>query len=188
MMRAKHWLFGLAVTVAGSMVAMGGCGGESSTATPSSDASADQTADRGSDAVVDAAPDVAACVSDADLNNLNLPDASINDAGASTSSCVACLKQHCQSEVNACNAICECRAVVVDFLDCVAKGGAIVTCFLQSSGNLPQEVAGVGQALGVCLYTSCQKACGAPSFDAGLPDAKPADGAAADSSSDATTD
>lgn len=173
-MPGRSWWLGAVAVIAAGLVSTGGCSSETSPA-PAGDASADTSPDVG-DASVDAPPDVAACVSDADLGTLTIPDAAINDAGASTSSCLACLRSLCPTEIAACNGVCECRAVVVDLLDCVAKGGQLIGCFVQSSQGLPSSVTAIAQSLGLCAFSSCPKQCGAPaSGDAG-PDGRPTDG------------
>ena len=107
----------------------------------------------------------------ASLNDLSLPDASLGDSGASTATCVACMKSSCASDITSCNSDCVCKEGVDDALNCVAAAGTLsLACLggLQSNANATN--------LGTCIYLACKNECGLGGFGDG--------GGAADSGDD----
>jgi hypothetical protein len=199
-MRAKHWFLGIAAACVVAGLIAGGCGGSSSENAPE-DAGVDVTApvdayvvpDVGVDAH-DASTGVDACMVDADLNTIDIPDAEIGDSGYTTDDCIACARAKCGALVLACNADCSCKSALIAFYDCIrAPGGSLSTC------SAPLFAAG-GNAisLGSCVAISpeCTKACGippakdggkdgaandaAPPSDAAPTDAAPSDAAPVD--------
>lgn len=184
-MRARHFVLGFATSALVAGVIGIGCGGSSSDngGTPDSgnaDAPVDHAAppvDTGTDAPKDSGP--AACLTDADLNTFPAPDAALDDAGDTAATCIACTKLKCAPELTDCNNDCDCKDSLVQFYDCVQKGGTFQSCgssFLGGNASL--------QALGLCDFSSCRKECGLSGFgqDAGkdaatdAPSDAPADG------------
>ncbi len=170
-------LFGVcACALVGAVGAMGaGCGGSTGDADASTtpvDAAADVTVQADA-APVDAAKEAASdagkpCTSDANLNTYNAPDANVPDSSLNMATCVACLRDKCKSTIDACQALCECREVVTDALDCLGSGGGLACAGgLQSASPATQNI-GVG--LLQCISKDCAAQCpltGVP----GLPDA-----------------
>jgi hypothetical protein len=150
------------------------CGGNED----NKDAGPDATADATNDVAKDVAPDVldASCANDVDLTQyLPSADASIDvDAGAvNLAQCTGCLKTSCGTDINACNADCDCRQTIIDAVTCVTQGGSPQTCFGQALLNGDQTT----QNLFSCALGSCGSIC------------IPADAGAKDSgSTDAQTD
>jgi hypothetical protein len=152
-------LFGLA--------AVGGCGGTSSATDAGTDATTTPdvtTKETGPDAIVEAG-----CSTDANISNLPLPDAALNDAGATVSGCAACLNTSCKSDIADCQDNCECREAVVGFYDCVAKGSALINCATSLLGLQGQQAQQIGQSLLLCANAFCRTECGVPSFGDGGP-------------------
>ncbi|MEO7113408.1 MAG: hypothetical protein ABI183_23415, partial [Polyangiaceae bacterium] len=105
---------------------------------------------------------------DADLNNLTLPEVALGDAGATTSTCVACMKEDCAGDITQCNKDCVCKDGVDDALNCVATaGGLSVSCLTGLQGNTNAT------NLGTCIYLACKNECGLGGFslDGGITDA-----------------
>jgi hypothetical protein len=165
-MQKRLWLGVLVVGLPTACVLGIGCGG-------SSDDSA-ANVDSGSDvqAVDTSVPDVVTVVDagrcdDADLNDLTLPEVALGDAGATTDTCVACMKEDCAGDITQCNKDCACKDGVDDALNCVAAaGGLSLSCLggLQSNTNATN--------LGECIYLACKNECGLGAFgDGGSNDA-----------------
>jgi hypothetical protein len=181
-MRASQWLLGFAT--AGAVVGMvaAGCGGSSSNNEPTdsgTDVSVDQGAapETGPEAAVEAGPmdtGSMACMVDADLTMIMVPDASIGDSGATTEGCYSCLNTTCSAQIAACNADCACKTEIINFLGCIGAGGTLITCgagLLQSDSTTQQLGAcAAGPALGGS-GPGCLKQCGVsgppPTGDAG---------------------
>jgi hypothetical protein len=176
-MRTIKWLVSLAVagTAAGWIVS--GCGGDDNVA-GSQDSGSDHTTDHaaeaaGGEAGMDSGMEAAACVPDADLTTLMLPDASLGDSGATVPSCFACIETTCTTEVAACNVDCACNSAVSDFVTCVAGGMSPINCGMtlaavdMQSSNLAFCVAGTPFGPG----PGCLASCGAGGlFNDGGPD------------------
>jgi hypothetical protein len=126
------------VSAAAAIVVTTGCGGGSSGA----------AADSGS---------VDGCVPDADLANLNVPDAEIGDAGVTIEDCYNCVANHCHAQLAACNVDCACNAAVSGLAPCIASGSRIDECATSLTGQL-------GLAVWGCLEPNCGYTC------AGRPD------------------
>lgn len=144
------------------------CGGGS---TGGDDAAADNTAP---DAQKEAAADTGVkdsgpgpCAVDADLNTLQIPDATI-DGGINTGVCWSCLKGGCQMYINQCNMTCDCKQGVLDFLDCMGKGGTIQSC----AAGLAAIDPNFALQFGTCAYGNCQTQCGLPNLSDASLDAK----------------
>jgi hypothetical protein len=60
-----------------------------------------------------------ACVPDANLTMLTLPDASLDDAGDTVASCIGCIVTNCPTQIAACNTDCVCNSGVQKFIDCI---------------------------------------------------------------------
>jgi hypothetical protein len=153
----------LSITIA-SLIASSffACGGSKTVATPTS------VADSAPDVKTEAAPPGPKC-SDASIDELSIPDASVGDSGANTGACFACLKTNCKSELVACNDNCDCRGAVTNFLTCSASmpQGAQM-CAIRAFGAVSGEARQLGSNVGTCALTSCQSQCVPPGFlDAG---------------------
>jgi hypothetical protein len=133
--------FAAASTIGGAVAA--GCGSSSSPSTPVDSGTGDVTTEAmpqpeaavetGPDVIVEAGPDV--CVPDASLSSIQVPDAALNEAGATVAGCFACFNQYCPMLVAECNASCACIADFQQFATCLGAGGSTLTC-LSSLGNL----------------------------------------------------
>jgi hypothetical protein len=96
------------------------------------------------------------CLIDADIAHLQLPDASLGDAGASVTGCYTCVQNSCATQVSACAGDCACKENVVSFVECIGLGGAIASCLTKLSGTDPATL-----GFTACLLTSgCMSACG----------------------------
>ncbi len=161
-MKTRLWLGALLVgfpmaCVSGALGA--GCGGSSDDSTGNtSDASQDVTAKDTSTADVVQIQDAGRC-DDADLNTLSLPDASLGDSGASVGTCLGCTRASCSEQITECNKDCECKNGIDDALNCVAEQGTLSASCVGSVGNDTNA-----QALGECIYLSCQNECGLGGF------------------------
>jgi hypothetical protein len=134
-MRSSQWLLGLATTSAIIAAVASGCGGSTSGGSPQDSGAPDVTADHYEAAAPEAAAETGsmdagpeACAVDANMASLMVPDASLGDAGATTSGCLTCIQTNCSSGVTACSADCACDTAVVGLLGCVASGASLVTC------------------------------------------------------------
>jgi hypothetical protein len=94
-----------------------------------------------------------ACVPDSNLANLMVPDAAIGDAGVTVEDCYACVSNHCQSQLAACNVDCACNAAVSGLAPCIASGTKIGEC----ANALLQER--LGAAVWGCLDPNCIYTC-----------------------------
>jgi hypothetical protein len=129
-------------------------------------------------------------MTDADLTMLMLPDASLDDAGDTISTCIQCILTNCPTQVAACNSDCVCNVAVQKFIQCVADGtdGGALTCgtklALSSDSN--------GLTLGECVAgpkfggtgPGCLDQCGQSALAKG----DGGDSAAPEGGEDATTD
>jgi len=159
----------LAGAVGGWAIAMSvaSCGGGST----SDDAGADtSTQDVQKEAAIDTGvkdSGPAPCAVDADLNTLQIPDATL-EGGINTGVCWGCLKGSCQTYINQCNTSCDCKQGVLDFLDCMGKGGQIQTC----AAGLATIDPNFALQFGGCAYGNCQTQCGLPNLGDAAADAK----------------
>jgi hypothetical protein len=180
-MRTIKWLVGFAVAGTAAGMIASGCGGDDNVA-GSQDSGSDHTTDQAAEAAsndsgmgMDSAQEAAACVPDASLLSLMLPDASLGDSGATVPSCFGCIETTCMTEVAACNLDCACNSAVQDFVTCVAAGTSPLICGQALAGvdtqgmNLTYCVAGAPIGMG----PGCLAACGAGGLfgdGGGLPD------------------
>ena len=152
--------------------ALEACGGDDT----KGDGGPDATTDAPAEAAKEAGPDVldASCANDVDLTSfLPSADASFDvEAGINIAACTGCLKSSCGTDINACNADCDCRQSIIDAVTCISQGGSFQTCGGTAILNGDQNV----QNLFGCALGSCGSIC------------IPSDGGAKDSSSDAPTD
>lgn len=176
-MRARQLLFLLGGTSALFVALAAGCGGSGSTT--ASDSGSDVTTfdamaeaagmDSGGqeasapEASMDASAEADAlpliCQIDADLSNLQLPDASIGDSGMSVSGCYSCIETNCGSQVTACAADCTCKVTIVTFVTCLAGGKAAQNCIPTSLLSDP-SAAGLFECLLAGSGATCQATCG----------------------------
>lgn len=161
-MQKRLWLGVLVVGLPTAGIFGLGCGSSSSDdSTANVDSGSDVTAVDTSVPDVVAIADAGRC-DDADLNSLSLPDASLGDSGATTASCVACMKEDCAGDITACNTDCACKDGVDDALNCVASaGGLSLTCLTGLQGNTNAT------NLGECIYLGCKNECGLGGFGDG---------------------
>jgi len=135
-MRATRWLLGLSTSFTVVACVASGCGGGTSSNPPVDSGTADATNDVVVEATVEAAAEAAApeaavdaaCVPDANINNLPVPDASFGDAGATAESCISCFKTNCTTLIATCNQDCACVAAFEQVESCLGVGGALTTC------------------------------------------------------------
>jgi hypothetical protein len=177
-MRARQLLLVVGGTSAlVAVVALGpGCGGSGSTT--ASDSGADGTTtdaegeatvpggDTGteasgpgasSDASAEANTLPLICRIDADISDLNIPDASIGDSGISVGVCYSCITSKCGAQVSACNADCSCKENVESLVLCIASGSALTTC----AGNaVTSNDAATTELLGCLVGSPCLQTCG----------------------------
>lgn len=165
-MRAMRFFLGFAASSAFVGAIASGCGSSSSPSNPVDSGSGDVTTEAmppmeaavetGPD-VVEAGPDV--CVPDAMLSSIPVPDASLNDSGATAAGCVMCIAQTaaCQPLVTECNQNCACIAAFQMFSECLGSpGGSLFSCgqSLLSLGSI-----GIDAGTAGCI-ASCAIACG----------------------------
>jgi hypothetical protein len=130
------------------------CGGSSTTDDAGQDVTApDVQKEAAADVVKDTQPPP--CMVDADLNTLQIPDASI-DGGVNTGVCWSCLKGGCQSYITQCNMTCDCKQGVIDFLNCMNKGGTLQAC----GAGLATIDPNFAFAFGSCAVSNCTTQCG----------------------------
>ena len=127
----------------------------------------DDDKDGGADATTDAVPDVAkdvtpdaldaSCANDVDLTSfLPSADASFDvEAGINISACTGCLKSSCGTDINACNADCDCRQTIIDAVTCVTQGGSPSQCFGAALLSGDQTT----QTLFTCALGNCGSIC-----------------------------
>ncbi len=165
-MRAMRFFLGFSAASAfvGALVA--GCGSSSSPANPVDSGAGDVTMEAMPqiEAAVETGPDVVeagpeACVPDATLSSIPVPDASLNDSGATAEGCVMCIAQTsaCQPLVMECNQNCACIAAFQMFSQCLGSpGGSLFSCgqSLLSLGSI-----GIDAGSTACI-ASCAIACG----------------------------
>jgi hypothetical protein len=195
-MRRGKWLLGCVLAGVAGVSMSAGCGDDSVANAPMDSGTADQTTgdtsvpDTGVEAATPEAEAGPACMTDADLTMLMLPDASLDDAGDTIASCIGCIMQNCATQVAACNGDCVCNVAVQKFIQCVAAGtdGGALTCgtklALGSDSN--------GLTLGECVAgpkfggtgPGCLDQCGQGALNKG----DGGDSAAPEGGSDATTD
>jgi hypothetical protein len=181
-----------------------GCGGSSSSGNgPQDSGAADVTAQDSSQKEAaaetgpEAAPEAAACVPDADIAHLTIPDASIADSGASTDGCYSCIQTSCGSQLSTCSADCACNSAVGQFLACVPGAANPISCvgplagLAQSNQAVGALTACVGGPLAGGSGAGCLKACGVSlpgGGDGGGPDSGGDTGGGGDTGTDGPTE
>jgi hypothetical protein len=164
-MRASHWLLGLATSSTIVAAVASGCGGNSTSNPTDSGSTQDVTTEAAKEAAAEAAPDVAAeaapCVPDAMIGNVTIPD---SGADSGTAACLSCVLNACGSTlIPECNMICGCPQAFTAFEQCVADGGATLTCATTDLANAGIPLTSLSCAL------ACASTCGVvlPGGDAG---------------------
>ena len=144
-MRAMKIFLGFAASSAFVGAIAAGCGSSSSPTQPQDSGPGDVTmeampmpeaAPEATPDVMEAAADVA-CVPDANVTMLPVPDASIGDAGATAAGCFSCIEAACPMVIAQCNMSCACVAAFEAFDTCLAAGGGLLTCVGSNFVNIP---------------------------------------------------
>jgi len=168
-------VFAASSTLVGAIAA--GCGSSSSPTQPVDSGTADVTmeampmpeaaAETGPD-VMDAAMMADVCVPDATLSTIPIPDASLNETGATAAGCVACLNTACPMLVAQCNQNCACIAAFESFAACIAAGTGFQTCAFSDLANISTT----GVDASVTCAIGCAIPCGytLPTGDGGHPE------------------
>jgi len=178
-MRRMQWLLGASLGTAAVALVVVACGG-STNDNPGGpqDSGTPDTAKPDTSPPVDAAdaapPEDAACVPDSSIGAVNLPDAAIDDAGASIGRCVACGEAKCSDGVAACNKDCQCVKDLTGFLSCMGGGGSLLQC----GGPLVSGADDTEKAATQCFALTCGDECGIhlnPQQDSGTPSDASAD-------------
>jgi hypothetical protein len=124
--------------------------------------------DAGPAPIVDAAKEAAPVVdagltcSDASAKDLPVPDAAVADSGVSTGTCFSCLQASCGTQLETCNANCECRGAILAFLSCAPTASdpqAAQACAIQAFTAVSGEASELGTAIGLCANRACRKEC-----------------------------
>jgi hypothetical protein len=120
---------------------------------------ADATSDASPDAtlVADGASDAPAPVLGLDACSLpdgGIPDLALNDRGATTTSCLACIDANCATEAAACNGDCACAGDIIALFVCAASGQSTLACVASGTPNAAFT------SLAVCADVACGGACG----------------------------
>ena len=145
-MRAMRFFLGFAASSAFVGAIAAGCGSSSSPTQPQDSGPGDVTMEampQPEAAPPEAAPDVmeaaadVACVPDANITMLPVPDASIGDSGATAAGCFSCIEAACPTLIAQCNQSCACVAAFEMFDLCLAQGGGLLTCVGSNFTNIP---------------------------------------------------
>jgi hypothetical protein len=173
-MRAARWLLGSAAVSSLAIALAAGCGGGTNGVAPIEEAGPDVVEDvtmhdSASEAATDAKADVtdaksatdakgdAACVPDATVQSLQVPDASLGDSGATASTCFACFEKDCPTLIGTCNMSCACVDAFEQFELCVGAGQQGVEACAESS---LLQIPGIGITQLACALP-CASECGA---------------------------
>ena len=109
--------------------------------------------------------DSATCDLSADLTK-EIPDAALDEAGTkSTGLCLACVNtaNTCKTQVDNCNANCDCKSIAGNVLTCIAKGGSQIACASMAAG-VSSEAQAIGYALLGCVQKYCSAECSPQGF------------------------
>jgi hypothetical protein len=170
-MRGKQFFVGFAAAAALCAPMFAGCGGDSEpnpattpvdSGTSNKDSSAGSNSDPKSDAsttpptITDAA---VVCVNDANFTTGDITDAPLGDSGATTVSCVACIRTKCANELGTCQGECECRETITRIFTCPSKPGDVLACFQEAFASASPSALPVG----ACLVQQCGSKCAIPS-------------------------
>jgi hypothetical protein len=175
-MNAARWVLGLSTSFAVCASVATGCGGNQTPATiidsgasdVTTEAAVEAAAETGPEAAPEAAVD-AACVPDANLSTLTLPDAAIGDSGGNEQACSSCFQGACSMLITMCDQTCACVSAFQAFLACATVNtdgtAGLVTC-AETSGLASVQgfnIMSAGCAIG------CVNVCGVtlPSGDGG---------------------
>jgi hypothetical protein len=142
-MRARKWLLGFVVAGAAAGTIAAGCGSSDNSSPAPVDSGSDHTTDTGmmmmpdvaNETAAETGPEAAACMIDANIATLMVPDADIGDAGATLPGCYACIQSTCSMQLNTCNADCTCNVAVQTFAQCVASGTSLMICGTMLAGG-----------------------------------------------------
>ncbi len=177
-MRASRFLLSLATTACVFGAIAAGCGGSTNNSSSPGDsgsgsdvtmeAAMEAAPEAAKEAAPEAAPEAAAeaesdaCVPDADITKIAVPDASFGDAGATAATCVACFEAACgkgpNNIIDQCNANCACVAGFEGLTQCLAQGKSLLTCggmFAGASGGIITNP---------IMQLSCAFGCAVPSI------------------------
>jgi hypothetical protein len=110
------------------------------------------------DAPFEATTNVAdVALQDSALLHLPVPDAS-NDAGGSTTVCMACAEKSCVTTLNQCSADSTCVNTIESVLSCAVDAGSqsgAITCVLNGDQNAPTDAVNLLD----CVIQYCQAPC-----------------------------
>ncbi len=150
-------ILGLAVIGTFNVAAMIACGGDQATPT---DASMPKDTSVADTSVPDSSDATPPCAVDADLTQaLKFDAAGIDSGGLNLQVCFDCLTTKCKSNIDACNADCDCKTGVVTFAGCVQGGAKIQTCGAQLVLGLSGASQGIATGLLGCAQGSCASEC-----------------------------
>ena len=167
-MNAARWVLGLSTSFAVCASVATGCGGNQTPATiidsgasdVTTEAAVEAAAETGPEAAPEAAVD-AACVPDANLLTLTLPDAAIGDSGGNEEACLSCVQASC-SQANGllatCNMSCTCVSEFESFLTCAQSNTSGLTG-LEACGSGLLSIPGISISQLACA-AGCVNVCG----------------------------
>jgi hypothetical protein len=168
MLRARLVLLGIGGILFAAGFAVQACG-STDPATTSTDAGPDVLDTGAGDAA-----DVDAAVCPAVVNIDKIPDASIADGASTSGVCLGCVQQFCSRNIEACNASCDCQAIVGTALDCFLRTSKATLCAAPVlASNVDPNTRQIGLGLVLCVNSNCNEACALSSFtaDGGADDA-----------------
>ncbi len=119
-----------------------------------------------------ASADSATCDLAVDLTT-EIPDAALDEAGTkSTGLCLACANtaKTCKTQIDSCNANCDCKSIAGNVLTCIAKGGSQIACAAMAAG-VSSEAQTIGYALLGCVQKYCSAECSPQALSDGGGDA-----------------
>jgi hypothetical protein len=157
-MRMRLFFLGAMVTTVSAAAAMQACGGDAET-TPVADAGVEASPDARRPPPEASAPDTGP---ECDLSGnflASIPDASLADGATTSGLCLGCLEENCPADLAACNADCNCRAVVSEVLDCYLQGGALIPCALSTSTSPSGATQQIGAGIAGCIQQDCETEC-----------------------------
>jgi hypothetical protein len=124
---------------------------------PSGDAGgADGSVDGGGD---DAAGNGPLCPPDANVTMLMPPDSGISGSGSTVAACYACIQNSCMSQLQDCNADCDCSGRISAYLSCLSRPQAMAQACevaIAQLGDVTEIV------LAACIGGSGTAGCAAP--------------------------
>ncbi len=163
-MRAARLFLGFSASFAVIASVASGCGSSSSNPPVDSGTGEDVTMEAAPmmeaavEATVEAAaPEAAvdaACVPDASLSSIPIPDAGFGDSGIDVMACFACVQTECPSVVAMCNMSCACISAVEMAAKCLGSaGGSLLNC--------ASDLSSAGISITSCpSVLGCAAACG----------------------------